>query len=184
MEPRIGEKERNIAHSLTLMRRAVERGAGLLVLPELADSGYVFRSEEEAANLAETTPDGPAVTAWAGFARAHGVHVVAGLCEHGADGVYNSAVLIGPGGLLGTFRKMHLWDQENRFFRHGDRGFPVFELPFGRIGVLICYDGWFPESFRACALRGADLVCIPTNWVPMPGQPADREVMANTHDRP
>ena len=69
---------------------------------------------------------------------------------------------------------------ENRFFDRGDLGFPLFDLPFGRLGVFICYDGWFPESYRTCALRGADIICVPTNWVPMPGQPPEREVMANT----
>lgn len=181
MEPRIGEKERNVAHGLGLMEQAVRRGAKLLVLPELADSGYVFESREEAFALSEEIPGGLAVTAWSEFARRHGVHVVSGLCERGPGGaLYNSAVLIGPDGPLGSFRKVHLWDQENRFFTPGDLGFPVFDLRFGRLAMLICYDGWFPESFRACALSGADLVCIPTNWVPMPDQPRDREMMANT----
>ncbi len=181
MEPLIGEKARNIAHSLSLLQAAVQRGAELLVLPELADSGYVFGSKEEALGLAENIPGGPAVTAWSGFARERGVYVVAGVCERGpGETLYNSAVLIGPEGLLGTFRKVHLWEQENRFFAPGDLGFPVFDLPWGRVGVMICYDGWFPESFRSCALGGADVVCIPTNWVPMPDQPKGREMMANT----
>jgi N-carbamoylputrescine amidase len=80
---------------------------------------------------------------------------------------------------VGTFRKMHLWAAENLFFEPGNLGFPVFKTPFGRIGTFICYDGWFPESYRLCALQGADIVCIPTNWVPIPGQDATREAMAN-----
>ena len=86
MEPRIGEKERNIASSLALMERAAGQGATLLVLPELADSGYVFQSQEEAFGLAEEIPAGPAVTAWSDFAHARGVYVVAGLCERGRNG--------------------------------------------------------------------------------------------------
>ena len=87
--------------------------------------------------------------------------------------------MIGPEGYIGTFRKVHLWNEENLFFEPGDLGFPVFHTPIGRIGVAICYDGWFPETFRLCALQGADIVCVPTNWVPIPGQAEGREAMAN-----
>jgi len=72
-----------------------------------------------------------------------------------------------------------LWAAENLFFEPGDLGFPVFKTPIGRIGVAICYDGWFPETFRLQALQGADIVCVPTNWVPIPGQEAGRPAMAN-----
>jgi predicted amidohydrolase len=180
MEPRIGEAARNIAHSLALIEAAADRGARLIVLPELANSGYVFESREEAVSLAEDARTGAASAAWQDVAARRGLHIVAGLCERGGDAIYNSAVVIGPAGLLGVFRKVHLWDQENRFFTPGDLGFPVLDLSFGRLGVFICYDGWFPESYRACALRGAEVICVPTNWVPMPAQPPGREVMANT----
>jgi predicted amidohydrolase len=180
MEPRIGETARNIAHSLALIEAAADRGARLIVLPELANSGYVFETREEATALAEDAREGAASVAWHALAAQRGLYIVAGLCERAGEKIYNSAVVIGPAGLLGVFRKVHLWDQENRFFTPGDLGFPVLDLPFGRLGVFICYDGWFPESYRACALRGADVICVPTNWVPMPAQPPGREVMANT----
>ncbi len=180
MEPRIGHTAYNLALSLRLIGEAADRGATLIVLPELANSGYMFETREEAVSLAEDARTGTTVQAWAALAAARGLHLVAGLCERAGDRVYNSAVVIGPGGVLGVFRKIHLWDQENRFFAPGDLGFQVLDLPFGKLGVLICYDGWFPESYRACALAGADIICIPTNWVPMPAQPAGREVMANT----
>ncbi len=180
MEPLIGQVERNRAHSLDLIEKAADRGATLAVLPELTNSGYVFESRDEAVSLAEDARTGPTVQAWSALASQRGLHLVAGLCERAGDDIFNSAVVIGPGGVLGVFRKIHLWDQENRFFTPGDLGFPVLDLPFGKLGVMICYDGWFPESFRACALAGADIVCIPTNWVPMPAQPPGREVMANT----
>ena len=180
MEPLIGQVERNRAHSLDLIAQAADRGATLAVLPELTNSGYVFESRDEAVSLAEDARTGPTVQAWSALASQRGLHLVAGLCERAGDDIFNSAVVIGPGGVLGVFRKIHLWDQENRFFTPGDLGFPVLDLPFGKLGVMICYDGWFPESFRACALAGADIVCIPTNWVPMPAQPPGREVMANT----
>jgi predicted amidohydrolase len=180
LEPRIGEPERNRRHSLEMIERAADQGATLVVLPELTNSGYVFDSLDEARSLAEHWQTGPSVTAWARIASARALTIVAGLCEADDDRIYNSAVAIGPNGPLGRFRKVHLWDQENRFFTPGDLGFPVIDTQSGRIGIAICYDGWFPESYRACALHGADVVCVPTNWVPMPDQPSDREVMANT----
>ena len=93
--------------------------------------------------------------------------------------LYNSSVVIGPQGHLGTFRKVHLWNEENLFFEPGNLGMPVFRTPIGRIASNICYDSWFPESFRLAALQGADIVCVPTNWVPMPNQPEDQLAMAN-----
>ena len=109
----------------------------------------------------------------------HRLHLVAGICERAGAGLYNSAVVIGPDGFIGTFRKVHLWNEEKLYFEPGDLGFPVFHTPIGRIGVAICYDGWFPETYRLCALQGADIVCVPTNWVPIPGQAEGRQAMAN-----
>jgi N-carbamoylputrescine amidase len=88
--------------------------------------------------------------------------------------------LLGPGGLIGTYRKVHLWDNENTIFAPGDIGLPVFDTPLGRIGMLICYDLWFPEATRALALQGAELICVPTNWVPIPGQRPGAAAMATT----
>ena len=105
--------------------------------------------------------------------------MVAGISEREGNALYNSSVLIGPEGFIGRFRKAHLWNKENLFFEPGNVGFPVFKTPIGRIGMFICYDGWFPESYRLCALQGADIICIPTNWVPIPGQDENREAMAN-----
>ncbi len=180
MEPRIGAVEENIAKSVAMASEAADRGADLIVLPELCNSGYVFESREEAQGLAEDARSGPAVRAWAALASARQLWLVAGLNERAEGRIYNSAVVVGPEGVIGVFRKIHLWDAENRFFARGDLGFPVFDLPFGRLGVFICYDGWFPESYRMCALKGADILCVPTNWVPMPDQPPERDVMANT----
>jgi N-carbamoylputrescine amidase len=179
MEPLVGEKEPNVGRSLELIENAAANGARLLVLPELCNSGYVFNSREEAFALAEEIPDGPTCSAWAGAARKHSLHIVAGINERDGQTLYNAAVVIGPSGYVGRFRKVHLWNEENLFFEPGNLGFPVFRTSLGRIGTFICYDGWFPESFRLCALQGADIVCIPTNWVPIPGQAKDREAMAN-----
>jgi N-carbamoylputrescine amidase len=179
MEPRVGEKARNVERSLTFIDEAAGQEARLVVLPELANSGYVFESREEAFELAEPISSGPTVEAWAAAARDHRLYLAAGMCERAGAQLFNSAVLIGPEGHIGTFRKVHLWNEENLFFEPGDLGFPVFPTPIGRLGAIICYDGWFPESWRLCALQGADIVCMSTNWVPIPGQDPRREAMAN-----
>lgn len=179
MEPIVGEKDRNVRRSIEMIEEAAGKGATLVVLPELCNSGYVFDTREEAFALSEEIPAGPTCQAWAGVASKHGLHIVAGIDERDGDVLYNSSVVIGPHGYVGTFRKVHLWNKENLFFEPGNLGFPVFKTPIGRIGTFICYDGWFPESYRLCALQGADIVCVPTNWVPIPGQDENREAMAN-----
>lgn len=180
MEPRIGHKEDNVARSVALVERAAAGGAALVVLPELTNTGYVFESRAEAFALAEAVPDGPTTQAWIEVARRCNIHIVAGIAERDGDRLYNAAVVVGPGGWLGTYRKLHLWGDEHLFFEAGDKGLPLFHTPWGRLGVVICYDGWFPEVYRLLAMQGADIVAMPTNWVPMPGHPAGSPAMANT----
>lgn len=179
MEPVVGEKDRNVSRSLEMIAEAADNGAKLLVLPELCNSGYVFNSRDEAFALSEPIPEGPTTKAWMEIAKARDLYIVAGITEREGDSLYNASVVVGPSGHIGTFRKVHLWNEENLFFERGNLGFPVFSTPIGRIGTFICYDGWFPESYRLCALQGADIICIPTNWVPIPGQDPKREAMAN-----
>ncbi|GAA0234523.1 nitrilase family protein [Cryptosporangium japonicum] len=178
MRPDIGHPGNNLRRTLELCTTAADAGANLLVLPELCVSGYAFATVAEARNAAEAVPDGPSTTAWSAFCRDNDTYLVAGIAERVGDTLYNSSVVIGPGGHLGTFRKVHLWNRENLFFTPGDLGFPVFDTPFGRIATFVCYDGWFPESYRSCALQGADLICVPTNWVPIPGQADGSPAMA------
>lgn len=179
MEPKVGFKDDNLANLKVKISQAADNRADIVVAPELCNSGYVFESVAEAFELSEPVPDGATCAQWIDLAAAHDLHLVAGICEREGEDLYNSCVLIGPGGYIGTFRKVHLWDQENRFFKPGNLGFPVFDTPHGRIGMFICYDSWFPEAYRSCALDGADLICLPTNWVPIPGQDETREAMAN-----
>lgn len=179
IEPVVGRKRENLDKTADWIERAAKAGASLVVLPELCDSGYVFESRTEAAELASRYDDGESTELWTELARARNLVVVAGFCERVGDRLHNSAAVIGPQGRIGLFRKVHLWGDENLFFTPGDLGFPVFDTPLGTIGVGVCYDGWFPEFFRGCALKGAELVCVPTNWVPIPGQDASREAMAN-----
>lgn len=179
MEPAIGETAVNIARSIELVEQAAAQGARLVVLPELANTGYMFESREEAYALAEPVPEGPSSQAWIALAQRLGIYLVAGIAERAGGRLYNSALVAGPDGYLGTYRKLHLWGDENLYFEAGDLGLPVFDTELGRIGVAICYDGWFPEVYRLLAVRGADIVAVPTNWVPMPGQTRDGPVMAH-----
>lgn len=179
MQPEIGKKQKNIARSLELIGEAHDRGARLIVLPELCNSGYVFESRDEAFALAERLDDGETIDIWRETAASLGVTIVAGFAERDGDVLYNAAAIIGPDGVLGGYRKLHLWGEEQLFFEPGNLGVPVFNTPFGRIACAICYDIWFPEVFRMAALGGADMLCVPTNWVPMPAQPLNLPVMAN-----
>ncbi|MFC4117135.1 nitrilase family protein [Nonomuraea zeae] len=155
----------NADRALALATRAARDGATLIVLPELSTTGYSFRDRAEAYEHAEEVPDGPTVKAWESFAREHGVHLVGGLAERDGVRLYDTAVLVGPGGYVGRYRKAHLWNREKLWFTPGDLGFPVFETPIGRIGLLICWDIWFPEVPRLLAQQGADIICSVNNWV-------------------
>ena len=179
MEPIVGKKSDNLKKSIQMIEEAASNGANLIVLPELCNSGYVFETREEAFELSEEIPSGESCKSWSKICKKLGVHIVAGINERAGDLLYNSSVVIGPNDYVGTFRKVHLWNEENLFFEPGDLGFPVFKTPIGRISCHICYDSWFPESYRLAALQGADIVCVSTNWVPIPGQDKDREAMAN-----
>ncbi|HEX7985581.1 MAG TPA: nitrilase family protein [Duganella sp.] len=180
MEPHIGDVAANRAATARFIETAARQGARLIVLPELCNSGYVFHSREEALALAEEIPAGDTCRLWCALAHRLRVYIVAGIAERDGTALYNAAVVIGPDGYVGKYRKLHLWNQENLHFSPGDLGVPVFDTPFGRVGVAVCYDGWFPEVYRMAALQGADLVCVPTNWVPMPDQPPGQHPMAVT----
>ncbi|MCV3738663.1 nitrilase family protein [Rhizobium sp. TRM96647] len=179
MEPVFGKTAENVARSVALLEEAAGKGAKLAVLPELCNTGYVFESREELRALAEEIPVGPSTVAWIEAARRLDMHIVAGITERDGEVFYNSAVIVGPSGYVGCYRKVHLWGEEALYFTPGDLGFLVFDTPVGKIGRQICYDCWFPESFRLAALQGAELMCVPTNWVPIPGQDPKREAMAN-----
>ncbi|MEI2415889.1 nitrilase family protein [Orrella sp. JC864] len=178
-EPVMGEVAANLARAAALVEQAAGRGARLVVLPELANTGYVFASREEALALAEPVPGGPSSQAWIALAQRLGIYLVAGIAEREGEKLYNAALVAGPQGYLGTYRKLHLWGDENLYFEPGNLGLPVFDTPFGRLAVAICYDGWFPEVFRLQAMQGADIVAVPTNWVPMPGQTPEGPAMAH-----
>ncbi len=163
-EPHVGELDGNLAQAVRWATAAATEGADLIVLPELASSGYVFSDSDEAQRCAEDPDDGPTVRALRDVCAAHGCHIVAGLNERDGDCRHNSAILVGADGRLATYRKLHLYFDEQSWFEPGDE-LPIVDLPFGRVGIVICYDLWFPEPVRALALAGAEIIAVPTNWV-------------------
>jgi N-carbamoylputrescine amidase len=163
-EPRVGELEHNLSQAVLRATAAANQGANLIVLPELASSGYVFADEAEAQRSAEDPDDGATVRALREVCASHGCHIVAGVSERDGDCRHNSAVLIGPSGRMATYRKLHLYYDEQSWFKPGDE-LPIVDLPFGRVGMIICFDLWFPEPARALALAGAEIIAVPTNWV-------------------
>jgi predicted amidohydrolase len=178
LQPEFGKVDENLEMACAAMRAAAAAGSQLVVLPELTTTGYMFATREEAYSLSEEVPGGPACQRLLQSASELGVYTVVGVAERVEGRLFNAACVIGPDGFVGRFRKVHLWDRENLVFEPGDLGFPVFPTPIGRIATFICYDGWFPESYRSCVLAGADLICVPTNWVPIPGQDPDAQAMA------
>jgi 5-aminopentanamidase len=169
LAPAIGDVDANRDRILAAVRAAKEGGADVVVLPELATSGYVFEDEAEARGLAEPA-DGPTSRALHDLAASLDVTVVVGLPELDGDRLYNSAVVVDRTGLRATYRKVHLWGRESQVFTAGDDAAPVVDMGWGRLGVLVCYDLEFPEWVRRTALAGADLVCAPANW-PDAGRP-------------
>jgi predicted amidohydrolase len=157
--------------------------ADLYVLPELFATGYQFSSRAEVARLAEPVPSGRTCRRLIAFARRHRCAIVAGLPERAGRRLYNSAVVIGPKGYLGCYRKLHLFGEETRWFSPGKQAGAVWTIGSlgsgcsGRsgasggstgsvtIGVMVCFDWFFPETARVLALKGAELICHPANLV-------------------
>jgi predicted amidohydrolase len=137
--------------------------ADLFVLPELFNTGYNFVDVTEVDRLSENT-SGYTFDLISSFARRKSCYVVYGFVEK-AVRLYNSAAIVGPYGMMGLYRKVHLYNRETLFFSPGDLGFPVFSLPIGRIGMMICFDWIYPESARTLAVKGAQLIAHPSNLV-------------------
>jgi predicted amidohydrolase len=158
--PKIGDKKGNLRKIEEQAGKARRKNVDILVFPELQLTGYTMR--DEVYNLAEQIP-GPSTAKVEKLAREHGVHIVFGMPEESSvKGVlHNTAVFVGPRGIIGKYRKVHLPThtvfEERRYYRPG-QGAPVFETPFGLIGLTICYDLYFPELTRLLALQGAQLI--------------------------
>jgi predicted amidohydrolase len=160
--PKFGRVDANIEKAISMIEKS---DAELMVLPELFNTGYLFISLEEAADAAEEVPAGKTTRALCAIARKKKINIVAGIIENFHGNLYNSAVLVSPAGYLGTYRKVHLFNEENLWFKSGNTGFNIFDLGICKIGLMICFDWFFPESARILALKGADIICHPANLV-------------------
>lgn len=178
--PVMNDVAHNVDAMVDAMSELAEAGVQLAVFPELATTGYMFTDTDECRAVAEEIPDGPTTARLLAACARYDMHIVFGIAERADERLYNSSALLGPNGHIGTYRKLHLWNRENLVFSPGDLGLPVYETPLGAIGILICYDIWFPEAARTLALAGAQLLCVPTNWVPLTaGNDAEGRAMAN-----
>lgn len=154
---RLLDVEGNIDRALRLIGR---KQADLIVIPELFNTGYNFRNRREVASVAELIPQGPTTEVLKEFSKRDGSMIVAGIAERKGTSLYNSAVVVKRGEYLGAYRKVHLFHNEKKFFK------PGFEFKvFGKVGVMVCFDWYFPESARTLMLKGAQVIAHPSNLV-------------------
>ncbi|UCG77493.1 MAG: acyltransferase [Nitrospirota bacterium] len=137
----------------------------LIVLPELFTTGYQFTSEEEVSYLSEKVPDGPTTASLARLSVEKGCYIVYGIAEKDGEQIFNSAVICGPDGYMGTYRKTHLFFEETLWFSPGNSGFKVWDTEIGRIGIMVCFDWFYPESARILSIMGAEVIAHPSNLV-------------------
>ena len=159
----IDTPEDNLKLAESAIREAASQGAKLVVLPELTNSGYVFRTQDEVKERA-TTLDGPVIQKWSELAHEFGITIVGGLAIDDAGIFYNTSVIIDESGLRGWYKKVHFWDNEPDFFTPGSDEPLVIETKFGRLATMVCYDLEFTEWVRLPFLADAAILAIPTNW--------------------
>ncbi|MCH8828207.1 MAG: carbon-nitrogen hydrolase family protein [Planctomycetes bacterium] len=166
MDVALGEVAANVEKICEKIEETSQAGALLAIFPECAVTGYCFDDLAEARPFLQSIP-GPATDAVKRICGETGSHAIFGLLEQSADAVFNALAFVGPDGLIGSYRKVHLpFLGVDRFVDYGDRPFAVHDAAGLRVGMNICYDSAFPESSRALALLGADLIVLPTNWPP------------------
>lgn len=160
--PRFGEISRN-AEKVIQGLKGVQ--ADLMVLPELAFTGYYFQDREEVKALAEDPHRSPTVESLIGLCREQDTYLVTGFAEKNGDKYFNSALLIGPEGIVRIYRKLHLFNEEKHWFDPGDTPLEVDTIRGARVGMMICFDWIFPEVTRTLTVLGADLIAHPSNLV-------------------
>jgi len=161
-QPKFGKVEMNVNRAEEFL---ITKSWDLAVLPELFNTGYQFIDRKELEHQAELIPNGYTTERLIRIAQRQQGYIVAGIAEKATEGFYNSAVLIGPQGYLGHYRKVHLFYEEKLWFQPGDKGFRVYNIGMAKIGLMICFDWIFPEVARTLALQGADILCQPANLV-------------------
>ncbi|MCP4665928.1 MAG: acyltransferase [Deltaproteobacteria bacterium] len=160
--PKFGQVATNLSKIVSALRGSK---ADIIVLPELAFTGYFFQDRSELASLAEDPSKSPTVSSLIALCRDSDFFLVTGFAERSAEKIFNSALLVGGDGVLHTYRKLHLFNTEKEYFDPGDTPLETIELRGARIGIMVCFDWVFPEVARVLALQGADILCHPSNLV-------------------
>ncbi|VVB54219.1 Nitrilase [uncultured archaeon] len=187
LDSRLLDVNFNVKHALELMEESKVK-ADLWVLPELFNTGYNFQNKAEVEAVAELVPNGATTIALIAFSRKHKCAIVAGVAESDGGKIYNSAVVVEDGVYRGVYRKVHLFNREKLFFSAG-KEFKVFRLKGVQVGVMVCFDWYFPESARTLALKGAEVIAHPSNLVlpncpdSMPVRARENRVYTVTADR-
>lgn len=160
--PQFGKVERNLQKVVNALRNLK---ADIVVLPELAFTGYYFKDRDETKALAEEPTSSPIVASLVALCKARDFFLVTGFAEKKRDKVFNSALLLGPRGVIHTYRKLHLFNEEKNWFDPGDTPLSVQTVRGANIGIMICFDWIFPEVTRTLTVQGADIICHPSNLV-------------------
>lgn len=161
--PIFGEKKQNLKRISYLLDGC--ENTDLIVLTELSTTGYAFKDRKELSSAAEVIPEGESTSTLIQVAKKINTYLVAGIAEREGDRFYNSAILVGPEGYIGKYRKIHLFKEEKDLFMPGDLDFAVFKVREAKIGIMICFDWIFPEAARVLTLKGAEIICHPSNLV-------------------
>jgi predicted amidohydrolase len=161
LRPKFGAVKKNVKKAVSLLQKVSD---ATIVLPELFNSGYLFRNDEELASLAEVVPGGYTTTEMKKVAKKRNLNLVFGIAQKYKRQYYNSAVFVSSKGKVDVYQKIHLFDREKLFFTRG-KGFKIVTSPDAKIGLLVCFDWIFPEVCRSLALRGAQILCHPSNLI-------------------
>lgn len=161
--PQRADVQKNIEQISALLKY---QDFDILVLPELANTGYLYETTEDLEIFSESVQSGgPFIDFLIEISKQHGACIVSGIAEKSSDGIYNSSIAVEEHGIFGLYRKVHLYNTEKSLFLPGNLGFPVFSWRSISIGMVICFDWVFPEAMRSLALQGAQIVCHPANLV-------------------
>ncbi len=166
MHPRFAQLDYNRILLQRYCEKAAKQEVDLLVFPELCVTGYNFISRKQVELFAEPVPSGPSTQLWIKLAEEFNLNIVGGLAERSNTGrVFNSAVVVGTKGFLGSYRKIHLFAREKKWFLAGNQPPQVWKLSSATIGALVCFDWAFPEVSRILMLEGCEILCLPANLI-------------------
>jgi predicted amidohydrolase len=169
LRPKFGNVKSNVRAAKSLLKNVSD---AIIVLPELFNTGYLFRSKDELKNLAESTAKGYTVGEMKKLAKQKNLSLVFGMVEKKARKYYNSSVLVTSKGKIFTYQKTHLFDREKLFFSPGEKSYAVHDVDGVKLGMMVCFDWCFPEVTRILALKGAQVICHPANLILPHGQAA------------